>query len=233
MSLRNRKENRKDWTSVNEMLCFLSEHDIYVVLTGDELLEKGFMELDLDHDIDILVANQRRTAKLLDVDRYSRYCNEHYWVCIGGRKTIIGIYELGDDYMDAQWQKKMLESRILHSSGLYVMDSKNHFFWLLYHALCQKESIPEHYRNRILKEAETLGIVMNTDADMWHRLESFLIEEKYSCPYPKFYAGRVYTDGFQTLRPTGYIRWKINWVRTWPMGKIRGIYRCYLRKKYG
>ncbi len=226
-------QHKKDWVSVEDIFCVLSEYDIYVVLTGDEFLNRKFVGLGPHHDIDILTVNQRRTAQLLGAEKYNRYSDEHYRVKICGKKMTIGIYELGDDYMDSRWQKEMLHSRILHASGHYVMDSQNHFFWMLYHVLCQKRSIPEHYRIRIAKEADMLGITADTDAQMWYVLESFLIEKGYSCPYPKVFMEQIYASGFQIIHPSGYERWKMERIRKLPVRIVRHIYRRYLRRKYG
>lgn len=225
--------HRRNWTSMEEMIHVLSQYDIYVVLTGDELLEKEFVGLGPHHDIDILTVNQKRTAELIEADRYDYYYGEHYRVCIAGKKLTIGIFELGDDYMDARWQKEMLQNRVLHPRGHYVMDAENHFYWILYHVLCQKRVIPEHYRRRILKEADMLGIVAGADTEMWHILEEFLLEKGYSCPYPVKLMERIHTNGFRTMRPEGYERWKIKRARNLPIRVIRYIYRHYLRKKYG
>lgn len=226
------RRRKQDWVSMEELFHVLSEKDIYVVLTGDELLERGFAGLGPHHDIDILSVNRKRTAGLIGAGGYGCYYDEHYRVCIRGRRMTFGIFELGDGYMDPGWQKEMLQNRVLHPSGHYIMDPQNHFYWMLYHVLCQKKQVPEHYRARILEEAAALGITSGTDGQWWRMLESFLLERNYSCPYPHICTEKVYTDGFQVIRPDGYGRWKRERIRKLPIRVVRRMYRRYLRKKY-
>ena len=223
--------SRKVWSSMEDVFSCLGKNDIYVILTGDELLRDGFKDFGYHHDIDMLVVNHRRTIDLLGADCYYYYSDEHYRVNLNGKPATLGIYELGDDYMDSRWQKEMLEKRNLDSDGHYVIDAENHLYWMMYHALCQKRVFPEHYRKRIEYEAREFGIEATTENQMWGLLEDFLFEKGYGCPYPKVFLERVYAHGFKSIKPTGYNEWHIKRAMNIPIRVIRKLYRHHIRNR--
>ena len=216
---------------MEEVFSCLDNNDIYVILTGEELLHGGFKDFGPHHDIDMLVVNHRRTVRLLGADYYYYYDDEHYRVNLNGKPATFGIYELGDDYMDSRWQKEMLEKRNLDPDGHYVIDAENHLYWMMYHALCQKRAFPEHYRIRIEREADALGLEAKTEKEIWRLLERFLVEKGYGCPYPKVFLERVYTQGFESIKATGYDEWRRKRVMKIPIRVVRKIYRHHIRNK--
>ncbi len=204
---------------------------IYVILTGEDILKKNSItDLGSHHDIDILVVNHKYTKMLLNAANYSYYYDEHYRVGIGKNKFTLGIYELGDCYFDPHWQLSILNDRVKSSDGYYVIDKKNHFYWILYHALCQRRELSKEYRTKIADAAEECGIVIDTEQQMWELLESFLISNNYNCVYPKVFLEKIYTRGFRTIRPIGYEEWRKKRLFRIPVRIVRKVYRHCLRK---
>ena len=217
------------WHSMEEVFSCLGKNDIYVILTGEELLEGGFEGFGLHHDIDILVVNQKRTKELIEGRAY--FDDEHFVINLNGTEAVFGIFELGDDYIDSLWQKDMLEKRVLHSGGYYVMDKEDHLYWMMYHGLCHKKSVPEHYREGIEKASCAMGIEVESQEHMWKLLEKFLIERGYGCPYPKKYFKQIYTQGFEEISPTGYREWQRKRLMRLPMRAIKRILKNHIRSK--
>tara|TARA_B100001094_G_scaffold331692_1_gene400923 strand:- start:2680 stop:3720 length:1041 start_codon:yes stop_codon:yes gene_type:complete len=69
---------------------------------------------------------------------------------------------IGDNYYCKSWQKDMLKNRKLHN-GFYIMDDKNHFYSLLYHALIHKQDISNTYIKTFLELGLKLGVNINNN----------------------------------------------------------------------
>tara|TARA_R100000005_G_scaffold96462_1_gene83587 strand:- start:6883 stop:7923 length:1041 start_codon:yes stop_codon:yes gene_type:complete len=91
---------------------------------------------------------------------------------------------VGDDYYCKTWQVDILKNRQL-VNGFYIMDDKNHFYSLLYHALIHKAQISETYYKTFLSLGIKLGLDINQSnvRDRNHLqilLDVFMTENNYS-----------------------------------------------------
>lgn len=144
------------WQNLEEAFYVLNNTSQYVVLRNYETLPHDF-DPARHGDIDILAENPNNTALLLNARKvFKEEYRVHYQTTVGGRLLRWDIRYTGDDYYCYDWEKDILSARRL-CRGIYVPDSRNAFYSLVYHALFHKSKIAEDYyakAARLLEEAE-------------------------------------------------------------------------------
>lgn len=136
----------------------------YLVMRNYENLAHAEMFLLDGHpDIDILCWDSQEIVRLLDVqtDRKDippfKGDGTHYSLRIADRQVSLDLRYVGDGYYCRTWQQDMLAHRVA-CDGFYVMDLRDYFYSLAYHALLQKRSFSDEYRKRLRSMADELGI---------------------------------------------------------------------------
>jgi len=79
-------------------------------------------------------------------------------VNFNGSEVQVDIRVVGDNYYCEKWEKDMLKTRVLDNRGFYIMDDLNHFYSLLYHALCHKDKVSDTYKVKFLELAKRIGL---------------------------------------------------------------------------
>ena len=132
------------WNSLKEFFECLKKSDIkYVSLRKNEDLPNGF--IDGDKDIDILCENKEELVRI--------FCLKKRSLGISGYKLLlkddivpIDVRFKGDNYFDASWEQKILDSRRLNENNVYVIDKENQIFTIIYHIMTQKNSVSTYYQ---------------------------------------------------------------------------------------
>ena len=157
-----------NYATIADAFKTLNEHGAeYLVLRNYDNLQSPEMYMDGHGDIDMLCRDSQEVANLLGagIDRKDkppfRGDGTHYYIYVDGKYVSMDLRYVGDDYYCAAWQRDMLAKRVKHEC-FYVMDDENYFFSLIYHAVLQKRSLSEEYRQRLFGMAARLGISPDT-----------------------------------------------------------------------
>lgn len=177
--------NIKNWNSLTEMFNDLNNSDVlYVVLRNYEELSDGNYYLSEHADIDFLTESSARFVNVIGgFPRFIKDDHIHYFVRINNVDVVIDVREVGDGYYDKHWQKKMLEDRI-KVSDYFVLNAKDYYYSLAYHALLQKEEVSEEYLNRLNAMAEAIHIEASTEHQHLKQLDRFMVENGYCYTIP-------------------------------------------------
>lgn len=110
-------------------------------------------------------------------------------VNFSGNEVQVDIRVNGDNYYCEQWQNDMLETRIFDDRGFYIMNDINHFYSLLYHALCHKNSVSGTYKNKFLELSKKINLPLtqenvNDRKFMFNILNKFMETKGYEYVNP-------------------------------------------------
>ena len=166
----------KQWNSFNELFYVLNHTCTYCMMRNFESVPDSFTQ-DGHDDIDLLAENYEEIQRICNAVPVFRYKYRVHNEClIDGKKVLFDFRFLGDGYYDKEWERKILDTRELFH-GVYIPDSSNYPYMILYHALVQKRSIADNYTdilNRLFGQGK------------WNRelLVSFLKDNGYSFSEP-------------------------------------------------
>ncbi len=122
-------------------------------IPGKYVILRNF-EGEPDHgDVDILVENLEGVIAVtgaVRVDAYSNFTDTEqkdlknkYLVLVGDRLAVLDFRYVGDNYLDRQWQREILDQR--QKRGILYGPSDDHWYWtLLYHALIHKGDLNQY-----------------------------------------------------------------------------------------
>lgn len=171
------------WNSVAEILETLNHCDEYVVMRNFAGLPEKLSFSD-HGDIDLLTASWAYTKNVLGaVPVFKEDYRRHYYLIMrDGDKIPIDIRSVGDSYYDREWQRQILQNRVLFN-GFYVPCEEDHKFSLIYHALIQKARIaPDYTLALTTTDAEKQAL---TWEDNLNDLHEFMIHNNYNYCVPK------------------------------------------------
>ena len=201
-------KQQKNWNSLSEVLEAVEHTCPYVIMRNYEELSGENYYMSGHDEIDILCTDKRQVRRVLDVEKDVIWRSpDHGFIRIKDHRVKIGIRYVGDGYYDKHWEEHMLDTRILHEDGFYVMDEENYFYSLLYHALLQKKRLSEDYRNRLKVMAEKLGIILKEDADYMNCLIGYLRDRQYFVEYPRDLNVPIHYAGVPKDLLKGYPAW--------------------------
>lgn len=192
---------RPEFESFGEFFEALNAEDDleYVVLRNFEDLNND-TEPDPTQDIDMLVNDyflfKRITGALSYKHKRPKYhphagpAFEYGGYKVAGKVSIRGceisvdIRMIGDNYYDAQWERDILRSRVIHEEvNFYVPNATHHFFSLLYHALVHKRYMSPKYRIQLTSMAKSLNLNLQErildDKTAWELLDDFMEKRGY------------------------------------------------------
>ena len=134
---------RKRWDTVAQMFDHLNKENIeYVVSRNHDRIMKD----PIHPDIDFMVSNYSTVANALGAVPSTLDSKEfggervQYNVVVQDRKVDVDLRFIGDNYIDPQWMRNILNHRIL-TNGMFLLQRDDMFYFLLYHALIQKKSL--------------------------------------------------------------------------------------------
>ena len=136
------------WESLNQLFYILNNTCRYVVLRNFEGLPESF-HVGSHEDIDILTDNYN---EILHIAKATPVFKQNYRVqCltkVDGKNVQFDFRYVGDGYYDKKWEKEILDNRII-SNDVYIPDSDNYKYMILYHALIHKKFIASDYIERL------------------------------------------------------------------------------------
>lgn len=168
------------WKCLEQAFEVLNETTNYLVMRNYEGLPEECY-IGGHEDIDLLAENQREVITLLNAVKYGKKkYRVQYKILVGGKEVLLDIRYLGDNYYDAIWQKNMMAGRILYQNWLYIMNEKDYFYSLLYHALIHKPHLSKDYQKRLIKMEKNLKL---SPIDTEILMKNLLMQYMELCQY--------------------------------------------------
>ena len=180
-------EITKNWVSLEEFFSVLNENVDYLVLRNyEDLLDNG---VNTTHpDIDILCRDSKEFIHYAGSVSRTSNPNDliHQKILIDSKVVSMDVRHVGDGYYDEMWETNMLDKRRVIKDLCFVMDEKNYFYSLLYHALIQKNRVSPDYKIRL----EMMGKKLSIENPVSLRtLVFFMRDRNYYFTYPENPAG--------------------------------------------
>ena len=161
------------WKSLYDALYFLNKFVPYIILRGPSDIN----QMTINDDIDLLVADSKIAAKLLNANKCSSLpYKRNYVIKVKDKIIKIDIRDFNDNYYDPEWSKNMILNRVKNKSGFYENDKINHFYSISYHILIHKYDTPLKYRKFIQNNG--------SKKILRKKLNNFMIENKYKFTEP-------------------------------------------------
>lgn len=181
-----------NYNSIKEVFEILHAQKIdYAILRNYNNLLEDDIYMDGHGDIDIICADSLAIVNALDA--YSNNTDKrdgigngtHYYIFLKSKKVSLDLRHIGDDYYCEKWQRDMLETKVW-KDGFFVLEDKQHFYSLIYHAILQKHSFSLEYQDRLKRMGEELGIpVTSTKSSFFMEiLERYMKLNNYTYNYP-------------------------------------------------
>lgn len=190
----------------------------YLVLRNYENMLQPKLFVGDHADVDLLCANNQEIVKLLGAkpNRGERDLavddGIHYYIIANGKKVSFDLRQVGDGYYCEKWENELLQRKKLHEC-FYVMDDKDYFYTLAYHAILQKRNFSEEYRLRLSEMASSIGINLGTNNErgFLDAVEQYMQQNGYCFTYSKDYLvpnrfGLVKNKSL--IQQDRYLRWK-------------------------
>lgn len=138
------------WDNMQQIFYVLNETVEYVVLRNFSDLFSDY-SLVVHGDIDILVSDRKHAKYMLNAipQHFSKKRVRHY-VKIDKGGTYFDIRYLNDNYYCMEWERNILETRIMSEKGYYRPNYENYIYSLLYHAVIQKKEIASDYKKKFI-----------------------------------------------------------------------------------
>lgn len=172
---------QKIWLSVEQIFTELNDADcVYAVLRNYECMSTGNPFVDGHDDIDLLCNDSRKVQKILCAKKRFLFPTVNsYYISFQERSVNVDIRFVGDGYYDTAWERKMLANRVLIDDNIYVLDSINYFYSLIYHALFQKHCLSDEYLVKLLSMAKALCIPCRSPLELLQILEDYMLANNY------------------------------------------------------
>lgn len=173
------------WKNLEEYFAALKNAQIeYLVLRKYEELPIGFIENDKDLDVlcfnhDEFVAFSCAKKRSIGISGY-KILVDNEWIALDVRFV-------GDCYFDVCWARDMLVKRTLYKNLVYIMDTENYLFSVLYHTLTQKKYISDYYYKFILEQKKELGYSDSggkLDYNLINDLKEYMYNNRYEYVKP-------------------------------------------------
>lgn len=172
-----------------DVITILRQHNInYVILRNYSNLLSDELYISGHADIDILCEDSIALAKAINAIQFSQNDYTHYYIYIKDKKVSLDLRHLGDGYYPTQWQVDILNNKILHKDGFYVMDNINYFYSLTYHALVQKRNFSKDYQNLLITLSYKIDVNIDSskiEESLVYYLEKFMMKSGYQYTYAK------------------------------------------------
>ena len=155
---------------IREVFAILNANHVnYLVMRNYENMLQPELFVGEHADVDLLCADSQEIVILLMAKTNSTKHPEigdniHYYIIVNEQKVSLDLRQVGDGYYCENWENDLLKRKIFHEC-FYVMDDKDYFYTLAYHAILQKRHFSEEYRLRLSGMAEKNGIKIDSDGE--------------------------------------------------------------------
>jgi len=171
------------WESLQQMFKILNATIPYVVLRNYEYLPQQYKSQE-HGDIDILVNNAGDVVYILKAKKVFRQkYRVHYECDIASEKVRFDFRSVNDNYYCSEWEKDILDNRVLSEKGFYIPDNENYKYSLLYHAVVQKKKVSEEYSKKLEPYFGTENYVKQLNEYMQSKGYSYSEPDDFSVYY--------------------------------------------------
>lgn len=148
------------WKNLQEVFYVLNNTINYVVLRNHECLPEQFNTKE-HGDIDILVDDYQNAIFLLDAVRVSKTpYRVHYKNYVNKQEVFWDLRHVWDNYYCREWEENILERRVINENNIYIQNSENYFYSLVYHAIVHKRKIATDYYDKAKRLFDQLKLDM-------------------------------------------------------------------------
>lgn len=173
-------EGASGWKSLRHLFYVLNSTIAYVVLRNFESLPDKH-DVSIHGDIDLLVDNRDNIRYITNAKvAYREQYRVYHHIKVGTRSIPFDFRYVGDNYYDKSWEQDILDTRVLHEKGFYVMDAQNLYYSLLYHAYIQKRVIASDYPEKLEHFAKAINVIYtNNPQESIRQLDTFMYKHGY------------------------------------------------------
>lgn len=177
------------WDSLKSLFEALNSSVDYCVLRNFDNLPTEIIE----DDVDILVSDFQKFISVSGARKITK--RESGWaITIGDRDIRFDVRTPNDQYYDFGWAQVILSQRVM-MKGIFIPDSENFNYSLLYHILIHKKYIDRKYFTFLSNEFyikcdRESGVIDGVElAELLKKLDKFLVENRYlsSIPHERGY----------------------------------------------
>ena len=137
------------YNTIKEFFLYINEHCNYLILRNWDDIFNDHIYGDSHEDIDILCEDLHSFVSLTNARRcHKRNDRDNFIISIGTMSVRFDIRHVGDGYYPKLWQEKMLLRR-KKIGDIYIMSDEDYYYSLAYHALLQKPSLSNEYKNKL------------------------------------------------------------------------------------
>lgn len=155
----------REWESLADLFDVLNKSVNYVVLRNFDCLP-AHHDNAIHGDIDLLVEDfERARARLGAKKVFADAWRVHVEVRVAGEPIRFDLRYLGDDYFDQEWQRQVLDRKIVDQRGFYRPDPVNHFYTLIHHIVVNKRFIAPDYVTSLIDIGMKFGF--NNSSEQW------------------------------------------------------------------
>ena len=196
---------RPTFKNFKELFDFLNSNPLlkYVVQRSFHEIEEPLNYFKAGHDIDILVNDYYYFKALTgarSVNKKRMRENDNGQIIqstinIENTEVPFDIRFVGDDYVDSNWEKDMLDRKIVHNLKndvqIYIPNTQDELYSIIYHIIIQKSNPTKskhiHRVQELIKLSGETEIDFNNIPHVKSRLDKFLKNNKYTYkkPYDK------------------------------------------------
>ncbi|QNJ98955.1 hypothetical protein [Constantimarinum furrinae] len=172
-------EGVSGWNNYNDLFKFLNISCNYLVLRNFEAIRDEHTR----GDIDFLTNNFQRLASAMGATQLSHKPFKAE-VKIANTNVSLDLRFIGDNYLPAVWQHRMLKRKIL-KNNIYIPSETDHFFSLLFHCKVQKETVNPEHINTLAGLSEGLNFkwftseAIHNETEMSEILRGYFVAEGY------------------------------------------------------
>lgn len=161
-----------NWASFKEFFYFINAVEPYVLLSNFD----NYINMPEGDDIDLLVTDRDKFSYFINAKKLSKGIERsNYSICVNDKIVDVDIRYIGDGYLDRNWELDCIKNRVLYDNKFYIMNNKNLYFSLSYHALVHKMEFPKKYLEYFNLPIEEIK----------YKLYNFMYENNYKMLEPK------------------------------------------------
>ena len=147
----------RGWKNLEEVFYVLNDASDYCLLRCFDKIP--YKHTSQDGDIDILTNDMQNIIAILDENNNLkknafRFFN---YIKVGNDTILFHLKFVGDDYYDINWQRKILNTKILNKNNCYIPNDEMYFYSLLYHGIIHKTNYLK-YNETLTNLAKKLNI---------------------------------------------------------------------------
>ena len=213
------------WNCLDDLFQALNKECNYLILRNYEGFSTDEVFLKDHEDIDFLCDNAAKLAEVLGAVPRKQHLNRtvQLWIDYKDTQMKIDVREIGDGYYDRAWQQVMLDRRVLHPLGFYVMCEEDYFYSLAYHAVLQKKKLSEEYLSRLSSEGKNYGFSISSETDLLNILIDYVKKNGYHFTYCKDFTVPNRFELVPAELCKGKTMWRIRRKKYYTMKKICGF----------